>query len=319
MSVYRVEGTLGTDAKIVIAREISLEGEAHLEQLFENSPFGLNQDEYILWIGKRPQVKLGDKTIIPDLIGIDSEGNLVIVEFKRGKAPNKVISQLFEYAAWAAVECSASDIIDIAEAYFLDRDGISIKFNDRFRDEFDIPDETELPTLNQKLRLFVVAEEIPDVVSRICRWQRTSHSLDITCIEVSLFQTKSNETYIDMEVKVGEEDVDATLPKPPTKPSQKHYDKPAKEIVWEAVQQLTGGDKSEEWKLIGVREVIAKKYEDFPIGTATNSIYAECVNHHCRQYIPGGQDRYWKVKRGAYKLYDPQTDKEESESVPATK
>ncbi|MDE0314687.1 MAG: hypothetical protein OXM61_07295 [Candidatus Poribacteria bacterium] len=59
-------------------------------------------------------------------------------------------------------------------------------------------------------------------------------------------------------------------------------------------------------------------YEGFSDGTANNSIYAECVNHHCRQYIPGGQDRYWQVKTGVYKLYDPETDKEESESAPAT-
>lgn len=316
MSVYRVEGTLGTDGKIVIAREISFEGEAHLEQLFENSPFGLNQDEYILWIGKQPQVKLGDKTIKPDLIGIDSEGNLVIVEFKRGETSREVIAQLFEYAAWAAVECSETDIVDIAEDYLFGHDGNTSKFYDYFQDTFDIPDTSDIPKLNQRLRLFVVAEDIPDEVSRVCRWQRTSLGLDITCIEVSLFKTESNEMYVDMEVKVGEEDIAATPSKSTPKPSQKHYDKPAKEIVWEAVQQLTDGDKSVEWTLIRVREVIAKKYENFPIGTATNSIYAECVNHHCRQYIPGGQDRYWRVKRSVYKLYDSQTDKEESENTP---
>ena len=37
MSVYRVEGDLGSDSKIVIAHEVP----------FENSLFGLNQDEYI--------------------------------------------------------------------------------------------------------------------------------------------------------------------------------------------------------------------------------------------------------------------------------
>ena len=319
MSVYRIEGELGGDGKLVIAYEERFKNEAHLERLFENSPFGLNQDEFILWIGKRHPVKQENKTIIPDLLGIDSQGNLVIVEFKRGRSPREVVAQLFEYAAWAAVECSESDILNIAEAYFSERDDTSLKFNDNFRDAFDIPDESEMPKLNQRLRLFVIAEDIPDEVSRVCQWQRTSLGLDITCIEVSLFRTKANEMYVDMEVKVGEEDIAATPPKPSPKPSQKHYDKPAKEIVWEAVQQLTGKDKSIEWKLIEVRETIAKKYENFPTGTASNSIYSECVNHHSRQYIPGGQDRYWQVKRGVYKLYDPETDKEESENVPDAK
>lgn len=316
MSVYRVEGDLGTDGKIVIAREISFEAEAHLEQLFENSPFGLNQDEYIFWIGKQPHVKLGDKAIIPDMIGIDSEGNLVIVEFKRKKAPDKVISQLFEYAAWAAVECSEADIISIAEAYFLGRDGITSKFHDRFRDEFDIPDESELPNLNQRLRLFVVAEEIPDVVSRVCRWQRTSHGLDITCIEVSLFQTESNETYIDMEVKVGEEDIDAT----PYPNSQRRTPKPTgRDIVYKIVKQLTGEDKSSTWTINEVFQKVLEKHQNWEKYSVTGPVLAGTVNSDARSFYPGAEDRYWRVKRGVYKLYDPQndpqTDKEKSEKV----
>ena len=313
MSVYRVEGTLGTDGKIVITREISFESESHLEQLFENSPFGLNQDEFILWIGKRTHVQSQEKHIFPDLLGIDSQGNLVIVEFKRGRSPREVVSQLFEYAAWAAIECSDSDIFSIAETYFLERDVTPSTLNDQFRDAFDIPDDSDIPKLNQRLRLFVVAEDIPNEVSRVCRWQRTLHGLDITCIEVSLFQTELNETYIDMEVKVGEEDIDAAFlkhPKQLPKPSPKSLDKPAKDIVFEAVQQLTQGDKSVEWTLREMRQTISKEYADFSDGTANNSVYAECVNHNCRQYIPGGQDRYWKVKRSVYKLYDPETDKE---------
>ena len=311
MSVYKIEGSLGSDANIVIAPEVNFENEDHLEKLFENSPFGLVPDEFILWIGKRSHVQQEDKKIVPDLLGIDAQGNLVIVEFKRGeRTPREVVAQLFEYAAWAAVECSDSDIIKIAEDYFQGRD--TSKFDDHLREAFDIPDESEIPKLNQNLRLFVVAEDIPNEVSRICRWQRTSLGLDITCIEVSLFRTELDEMYVDMEVKVGEEDIGTMYlknPKHQPKPSPKKYDKLAKEIVWEAVQELTGGDKQVEWKIKAVREIITKKYEDFPTGTATNSIYSECVNHHCRQYIPGGQNRYWKVKRAVYKLYDPQTDK----------
>lgn len=98
---------------------------------------------------QRPQLQSEDKTIIPDLLSLDSQGNLVIVEFKSGKTPREAIAQLFEYAPWAAIECSASNVLDIAEAYHLDRDGISSKFSDHFRDVFNIPDESEIPKLNQ--------------------------------------------------------------------------------------------------------------------------------------------------------------------------
>ena len=60
--------------------------------------------------------KVEDSTIFPDLLGIDSEGNLVIVELKRDKAPREVVAQLLEYAAWANELVRRNS--EIAEDYF---------------------------------------------------------------------------------------------------------------------------------------------------------------------------------------------------------
>ena len=65
----------------------------------------------------QPSATVEDSTIFPDLLGIDSEGNLVIVELKRDKAPKEVVAQLLEYAAWAN-ELSKEQIQKIAEDYF---------------------------------------------------------------------------------------------------------------------------------------------------------------------------------------------------------
>lgn len=245
MSVYRIEGSLGKDGKFVVARNIEFEDESDLELLFQNSPIGLNQDEYILWIGKQSRVQSEERIIIPDLLGLDSEGNLIIVEFKRGRTPRDVIGQLFVYAAWAS-ELSEIEILSIAEAYFRDHNVTESNFSDRFREVFEIPDVSDIPKLNQRLRLFIVAEEIPAEVSQVCRWQRTSLGLDITCIEVSLYETDLNETYIDMEVKVGEEDIDAaSYPN-----AAEHTPKSSRrDIVYKIVKQLTGEDKSTTWTI----------------------------------------------------------------------
>lgn len=317
MSVYKIAGTLGSDGKFVIAREVPFEIEDHLEKLFENSPFGLNQDEYILWIGKHPQGQNEDKTIIPDLLGVDSAGNLIIVEFKRGRTPRDVIAQLLVYAAWAS-ELSETEIIDIAETYFLTRDGNEAKFNDRFGDVFDIPDVSDRPALNKSMRLFIVAENAHEELSHVCRWMRTSLGLDITCIEVSLFQTDLDETYIDMEVKVGEEDITATYLKPlkrtPKSSSQKRSsDNTGRDNVFQVVKQHTGEDKSIEWTIDEIYRIVSEKYEDINKNLVTGAVHAGCVNSPSRQYHPGGEDRYWKVRKGVYKLLD-----EESVNIPDT-
>ena len=78
-----------------------MELESYLEDWLENSPWALIQDELILWIGRQTSANDEEGTIFPDLLGIDAEGNLVIVELKRDKAPREVVAQLLEYAAWA--------------------------------------------------------------------------------------------------------------------------------------------------------------------------------------------------------------------------
>lgn len=117
------------------------------------------------------------------------------------------MAQLLEYAAWAD-ELSDAQIHEIAEDYFSTRDGVQEKlFQNAFRKLFDIPETGELPPLNQKLRLFIIAQEIPTRVVRVCRFLRTSHGMNITCIAVSTFQTEAGERLVSMEAKVGDEGV----------------------------------------------------------------------------------------------------------------
>jgi hypothetical protein len=40
-----------------------------------------------------------------------------------------------------------------------------------------------LPPLNLNQRIFIIAEEIPDRIANVCRFLRTFHGMDISCIE----------------------------------------------------------------------------------------------------------------------------------------
>ena len=148
------------NAELIIAKETDIELESHLESWLENSPWALAEEEHILWIGRQTSANVEESTIFPDLLGVDSEGNLVIVELKKSKAPREVVAQLLEYAAWAK-ELSDEQIQGIAATYFQ-----TVKKETTLQDAFSEMFEDEMPALNRRLRLFVVAAEIPGTVLR---------------------------------------------------------------------------------------------------------------------------------------------------------
>ena len=309
MAIFRLEVEDGNlhNAELVIAEETDIALESHLESWLENSPWALVEGEPILWIGRQTSANVEESTIFPDLLGVDSEGNLVIVELKKSKAPRDVVAQLLEYAAWAK-ELSDEQIQGIAETYFQ-----STKNETILQDAFGEMFEDEMPALNRRLRLFVVAKEIPGTVSRVCRFLRTSHSMDINCLTVSTFQTESGEVLVNTESKVGEEDVAASKTTRQNASSIARWsgDKPAREAVLETVQELTKKDTKVEFAPKDVSMLILKKYPDFKADTVRGQLIAGCPNHASYRHHPGNYKYYWLVKSGIYRLYDPKRDKVE--------
>ena len=303
MPIFRLDGD-----KLIIAQETNLELEKHLENWLESSPLALAQEPF-LWIGRQTSATDEGGTIYSDLLGVDSDGNLVIIEFKRRRTPRDVVAQLLEYAAWAN-ELSEKQIQQIAEDYFETRDGFQGRvFLDVFKEIFDIPETDELPPLNRVLRLFIVAEEIPSRVARVCRFLRTSHDMDISCIAVSTFQTESEEKIVSMETKVGDEE-GVVLQDPISGTSLSSEDKPVSEVVWDTVQELTQGKTAVEFAIKEILALIREGNPDFKRGTMDGAMIANTVNHPSRHHHPSAKhDHYWRLDRGRYRLYDPEKDK----------
>ena len=316
MPLFRLEKSDEDDmskAELVIAQETNLELEKHLENWLENSPRQTLVQEDFLWIGRQTSVTDEGGTIFSDLLGVDSEGNLVIAELKKGRTPRDVVAQLLDYATWAN-GLSESQIRDIAETYFETRGVFQGKtFDDAFREVFDMPDTDELPPLKQKLRLFVVAEEIQPRVTSVCRFLRTSHGMDISCIAVSMFQTESGEVVVSTETIVGDEDF--AVPKTqqqerPSSPPRPPSDHSVDQATWEAVREFTKGDPNVKFTLIDIEQILSEKYPDLAKSSSPrNRIRGSCVNFQSRRNYPKGEDRYWLVEKGVYRLYDPENDK----------
>ncbi|MDE0017989.1 MAG: hypothetical protein OXU51_17540 [Candidatus Poribacteria bacterium] len=309
MPIFRVE-----EDTLIIAQETNVELEQHIEIWIENSPWAVIQGELVLWIDRQASAQDEEGTIYPDLLGVDSEGDLVVVEFKRRQTPRDVVAQLLEYAAWAN-ELPLEQIHEIADAYFEKRDEFRGKtFPDAFREVFDIPETDELPPLNRKLRLFVVAEEIHPRVARVCRFLRTSYKMDVSCIAVSKFQTESGDEIVSTETKVGDEEIDTpkTRQQGTLQTSRWSGDIPVNQVVWKAVQEFTDGDANKTFAIKDIKAVISNKYPDFNMANLGPEIGAGCVNNFSRyNSYSTTRDRYWRIDRGKYRLYDPEKDKVE--------
>lgn len=289
------------EAVLIAAKKTSLELEKHLEGWLENSPWAIAQ-EPLLIIGRQTSATQGEcVTIFPDLLGLDKDGNIVVIELKRGRTPREVIAQILEYAAWAN-DLSDEEICKIALNYFEKisngRD-LKVAFFDTFEAE-------ELPALNQRQRLFVAAEEISPSVLKVSRFLRQAHGLDINCIQYSIFQTQSGEILVSSEASVGMEDIVT-----PKKSVTQRWagEKSVRQVIWEGVLDLTKGDKEKVFSPKDVCQLVLQKYPNFNKSTATCQIICDCVNHSSRHHYTGGEDKYWWIEKGKYKLYDSNTDR----------
>lgn len=302
-------------AELIPTEKTDLKLESHLESWLESNPWTLAQ-EPILWIDRQPSAKDEDGTVYPDLLGVDAEGNLMIVELKKGHAPRTVVAQLLEYTAWAS-DLSELQIHDIAETYFNTREEFNgTSFPDAFRSVFDIHETDEIPSLNRNIRLFIVAEEIPIRIYRVCSFLRSSYRMDINCIVFSTFQTESGDVIVNTETKVGDEVIDPPIAQQTKKSLHLRWsgEKSVKQVVWEAVQELTRGKTSFEFTIAEVKTIVNKQDPSFKLSNVSPEITADCVNSPSRHHYSSRIDRYWRIGRGKYRLYDPDNDRVEDYS-----
>ena len=131
-------------------------------------------------------------------------------------------------------------------------------------------------------------------------------------IAVSTFQRES-EVLANTEAKVGEEN--AVAPKvarqATLQTSRWSGDKPVREVVLEAVQELTGGDTNVEFSPKQVSTLIPRKYPDFKLSNVGAELAAGCPNLPSYRHHSGNHKYYWRVRPGIYRLYDSESDKVE--------
>ena len=90
---------------------------------------------------------------------MDGDGNLVVVELKRGQTPRDLTSQALEYSYWAK-DLQFEEITGIAGSYLGGSGSLGTAFQNKFGSE--LPDE-----LNHGHRTLIVAESVDASTDRI--------------------------------------------------------------------------------------------------------------------------------------------------------
>lgn len=170
----RIWNIAGTTLSEVARQSVDLE--ARLEDWMHSDVSVLSDD--LLVIGR--QVDTEGSGIL-DLLCLNRNGDLYVVELKRGKTHREVIAQVLDYGAWAA-DLSFEHIQEVGNHFFKDEGGLDVAFHRRF--EIGLPD-----VLNAEHHLLIVASEIDTRSERIIRYLSEAHGMSINAVTFNYFQT----------------------------------------------------------------------------------------------------------------------------------
>jgi hypothetical protein len=169
-SLYKLSG----DALVPVSRG-RLANEEIIRSWVERQPDLLGRD--ILIVGREVTTAFGSRI---DLLGLDVDGNLLIVELKRDKTPREVIAQVLDYASWVAA-LTSREVSEIAAGYLGRR--LDVAFRERF--------DAALPQkLNETHSMIIVASAFDASSERIVRYLSEEHDIAINTAFFTVFEEK---------------------------------------------------------------------------------------------------------------------------------
>lgn len=302
-----------SDGVLEKTRKENIDYEKDFENWLENSPHVLFDDENystVMWIGRQVTAVYEEFYRFPDLLGIDSNGDLVIVELKKGKTPREVIAQILEYAAWAS-KLKYDDLNSLAIRYYEHEEQFkSMELREIFSTIF-YPDNEEFveTKFNTKQRLFIVAEEISKSVKEVVKYLNQVGNIEINCLKYEVFKASNSEFYISTEIEESANSFSPSSRLIGSSDERWNGEIPVKDVVKDAVYSITNGNIDNIFAPKDIINFILKKYPSFNISTARCQLIQNCVNHTSRKHYKSGQsDLYYLVGKGKYRLYNKETD-----------
>jgi len=281
----------------------TLDYESSFEDWLENTPsllFDDDSSETLLWIGRQATATVGGGAKHPDLIGIDADGDLVIVELKRGKTPRDIIAQILEYASWG----HDLDYENLNNMYLKYAEESTNSLLETFMALFELETNIKEDYFNKKQKLFIVAEKIDPIVNQVSNYLCEVYKMNINHLEYEVMKTEQQELIISVKKSFGY--VRAVIPQEGS--ADKWSGEKLVDLVHDAVISLVG-QSGKTFAIRDVDKMLVAKFPTINTSSVNCRIMQDCVNHGSRRHWPSGQkDYYYLIEKGKYRLYDSSTD-----------
>lgn len=170
--------------------------EAVLEDWLESNPDGIVEDGRILIIGRQVVTNFGG---FIDLLGLDREGDVVVVELKRDRTPRDTIAQSLEYVSFAE-RLDTAQLEGILRSYLNDE---SLNLAEHHREYFDLGSD-EAIAFNKDQRIVIVGQCVTPEIRQTATFLR-SKGIRVTCVEFTFFQANGGTKLLSQEIVVGRE------------------------------------------------------------------------------------------------------------------
>ena len=162
-----------------------------LEQWIKTNPEIIGKD--IAIIGEQVYSKSGPM----DFLGIDNNGNTVVVELKRDKLPRECLSQAIDYAS----DVSSWDIETIREiCQQYTEQSLEVYFSENFEDK-----EFDEMAINQSVRILLVGFSMEEPLTRMIEWLSNTYNISINAIILNYTKTNNGDEILSRTVIIPEE------------------------------------------------------------------------------------------------------------------
>ena len=180
MEVYLIE-----QENMVQIDEADVDLEEKLEERLVRTESAKIGGVEILYIGQQGTTEGGK---IYDLIGIDEDGNLVVVELKRGEAPRRVIAQALDYVSRLKYQ-DYDELEEEYEAFRREHDYDEAKsLREHHRELFELDKPLSPDEFNTKQRIIIMGASFGDAITNMADYLREEGELDVMLVQYGRYK-----------------------------------------------------------------------------------------------------------------------------------